>query len=390
MYNRNTVRARKLQRTPEMAKKKKNLNPRKTSLILAALTPALIIAVLQLQARYQLITQRQETVHESIKEYSYRGWHVDDLLISYEEEYTENKFIDYLLEETDTTNIDQYETELHNMVDNEKKIITEAQIAQKRDSARFYIDEISQDTADLESYFEDLDEGLDTNNYHLISSSLSNIEQEITALDKSQEKDIESLIQRKVDTVKSIHRIGQIYGLDFTAEVNNAQSIAQKDIDPLEKFTQLDELKTSSASELDQSIIANGGRSYSGKRIFISISQQRLYMVEDYNIVHEMPASTGKHGHGTGVGEFQVYDKDPMVWGYYDIWMPYWITVYYSGGLKNGIHGIPISPASGRWSHWDGAVGNYPITYGCIMPHDWDAEIVFDWADVGIPVSILY
>lgn len=134
----------------------------------------------------------------------------------------------------------------------------------------------------------------------------------------------------------------------------------------------------------------NRGSWESNKRIIVSITRQYLYMVEDYEIVDSFPTATGVQGHGTSVGEFQVLEKLGTVWGYYDIWMPYWMTIYYSGGLKNGIHGIPWYPTGQRWTFWEDRIGLEPLTYGCVMPHDVKAKELYEWAEVGIPVSILW
>ncbi|MEA3357031.1 MAG: L,D-transpeptidase, partial [Patescibacteria group bacterium] len=190
--------------------------------------------------------------------------------------------------------------------------------------------------------------------------------------------------------VESISFVAPYYRVQLDEPMSKAQEITNHGTDPFQTYINLKEFSNSLAEKLDSAIIARGGTATNGKRILIAIGRQRLYMLENHNIVYEMPASTGIKGHGTAAGEFQVYEKVPMAWGYYHIWMPYWLTVYYSGGLGNGIHGIPISPVSGRWSSWDNVVGVSPITYGCIMPHDWDAKIVYEWADIGTPVSIVY
>jgi lipoprotein-anchoring transpeptidase ErfK/SrfK len=115
-----------------------------------------------------------------------------------------------------------------------------------------------------------------------------------------------------------------------------------------------------------------------------------MYLVEDYEVIKEFPASTGQYGAATALGEFQVYEKLGTVWGIYNIWMPYWMTIYYVGDVKNGIHGIPIGADGVRWSSWEQRIGVIPTTVGCVMPTDKNAKIVYDWADVGTPVSIVW
>jgi hypothetical protein len=52
-------------------------------------------------------------------------------------------------------------------------------------------------------------------------------------------------------------------------------------------------------------------------------------------------ASTGI-GNSTRIGTFKVLDKIPNAYSNsFNIWMPYWMGIYYSGTLENGIHGLP-------------------------------------------------
>ncbi len=66
------------------------------------------------------------------------------------------------------------------------------------------------------------------------------------------------------------------------------------------------------------------------------------------------------------------------------------MTIYYVGNAKNGIHGIPIGADGVRWSDWERYVGIQPMTIGCVMPRDKDAKTVYNWADIGTPVSIVW
>ena len=139
----------------------------------------------------------------------------------------------------------------------------------------------------------------------------------------------------------------------------------------------------------DKYVISRGSWE-SKKRILISTHQQHMYLIDNYDLYTDFPASTGRYGAATALGEFKVWEKLGTVWGIYDIWMPYWMTIYYVGNAKNGIHGIPIGADGVRWSDWERYVGIQPMTIGCVMPRDKDAKTVYNWADIGTPVSIVW
>ena len=123
----------------------------------------------------------------------------------------------------------------------------------------------------------------------------------------------------------------------------------------------------------------------SGKWILIDISEQHTYAYEDKKLVYSFVASTGI-GNSTRIGTFKVLDKIPNAYSNaFGIWMPYWMGIYYSGTLENGIHGLPK-----LWNGvelWGSLLGQ-PATYGCIESKTSEAKLLYDWAEVGIPVVI--
>ena len=124
-----------------------------------------------------------------------------------------------------------------------------------------------------------------------------------------------------------------------------------------------------------------------GKYILVSISEQHLYAYQDNQLVYSFVASTGMHN-ATRTGVFQVLDKIPNAYGAtWDLWMPNWMGIYYSGTLENGIHALPI--LSNGTQLWAGYLGT-PISFGCIVLGVQDAQSLYDWADVGTTVEIKY
>jgi lipoprotein-anchoring transpeptidase ErfK/SrfK len=126
--------------------------------------------------------------------------------------------------------------------------------------------------------------------------------------------------------------------------------------------------------------------SYSGdKSILVDISEQHLYAYEGDVLVYSFVASTGMNN-ATRVGTFQVLDKIPNAYGAtWNIWMPNWMGIYWSGTLENGIHALPILSSGARL--WSGYLGT-PISYGCVVLGVEESQLLYDWADIGTPVTI--
>jgi lipoprotein-anchoring transpeptidase ErfK/SrfK len=126
--------------------------------------------------------------------------------------------------------------------------------------------------------------------------------------------------------------------------------------------------------------------SYSGsKYIQVDISEQHMYVYDGENLVYSFVASTGM-GNSTRVGTFNVLNKIPNAYGAtWNIWMPNWLGIYWSGGLQNGIHALPI--LSNGATLWAGYLGT-PISFGCVVLDTYDAQVLYDWADIGTLVEI--
>jgi len=126
---------------------------------------------------------------------------------------------------------------------------------------------------------------------------------------------------------------------------------------------------------------------YSGgaKYVLVDISEQHLYAYEGNTLVFSFVASTGMNN-ATATGSFSVLNKIPSAYGStWDIWMPYWLGIYWSGTLQNGIHALPIM--SNGATLWAGYLGT-PISYGCVVLGTYEAQLLYNWVDVGTPVDI--
>ena len=127
------------------------------------------------------------------------------------------------------------------------------------------------------------------------------------------------------------------------------------------------------------------------KYLEVDISQQKLYRWEDGEVVGIHIISTGKYG-PTPIGIHKIKNKAKIAWSPpAKVWMPFWMAFGYNPDLEAylGFHELP---------YWDGPNGTrirrsfdtlgVPVTGGCIQLNIGDAEEVYNWAEVGIPVLI--
>ena len=124
-----------------------------------------------------------------------------------------------------------------------------------------------------------------------------------------------------------------------------------------------------------------------GKQIVISIAEQRLRVYENGKLLYDWPCSTGKEDSPTYRGHFQVLSKEEMAYAsQWDLEMPHFIAVYRAGGdTYNGIHALPILSNGQRL--WAGHLGS-KASFGCIILGIEEAETLFEWAELGVPVTI--
>jgi lipoprotein-anchoring transpeptidase ErfK/SrfK len=135
------------------------------------------------------------------------------------------------------------------------------------------------------------------------------------------------------------------------------------------------------ARPADETVPSYGGSKY----ILVDISEQHMYVYEEDALVYSFVASTGINN-ATRVGTFAVQSKIPSAYGStWNIWMPSWLGIYWSGRLENGIHALPILPGGGIL--WEGYLGR-PVSYGCVVLGTYEAQILYDWAEIGTPVEI--
>lgn len=123
------------------------------------------------------------------------------------------------------------------------------------------------------------------------------------------------------------------------------------------------------------------------RKVIVDVSDQHLVAYEDGKPVNEFVVSTGRKGSETLLGDFYIQNHIDNAYGAtWGIDMPYWMGFYWTAnGLQNGFHGQPVNSDGIRM--WEGYVGT-PISYGCIVMADDNAQWLYEWANVGTAVTI--
>ena len=124
-----------------------------------------------------------------------------------------------------------------------------------------------------------------------------------------------------------------------------------------------------------------GIQSNDSKRIYVDLTNQRLYAFEGNNIIMNVPVSTGKWN-PTPTGTFRIW-----------IWLRY---TRMTGGSGAGYYNLPnvpytmyfynnlISKASGYSLHgayWHNNFG-HPMSHGCVNMRIEDAQKLFYWTNL--------
>lgn len=126
-----------------------------------------------------------------------------------------------------------------------------------------------------------------------------------------------------------------------------------------------------------------------GKRVIISISQQRMWAYENGGLKWEWLVSTGIESSPTTPGVFQIQSHEANAYAAsWDLWMPYFMGIYQpvpTAAFMNGFHGFPTRDGSNLL--WTGNLGG-PVTYGCILLSNTNAALLYDWAEEGVIVEV--
>lgn len=133
--------------------------------------------------------------------------------------------------------------------------------------------------------------------------------------------------------------------------------------------------------------------------IEIDLAQQKAFLLQDGKVVYESPISSGRPGHLTPTGNFQVLEKDDN----------HLSSLY--GRIVDGNGKVVVRDADADMSvpkgakfvqapmkhflRFDGATGmhsgylpGYPASHGCVRMPEVKAELFFGIAEIGTPVRV--
>jgi lipoprotein-anchoring transpeptidase ErfK/SrfK len=126
-----------------------------------------------------------------------------------------------------------------------------------------------------------------------------------------------------------------------------------------------------------------------GKRIIVSMREQRVRVYENGNVRWDWPASTGISSSPTWPGVYQIISHEPNAYAAnWNLWMPSFLGVYRpipGQAFTNGFHGFPTR--GGSQLLWTNSLGTR-VTYGCILLSSENAALLYNWAENGVIVEI--
>lgn len=124
-----------------------------------------------------------------------------------------------------------------------------------------------------------------------------------------------------------------------------------------------------------------------GKRIVVSISQQRMYAYQNGGLIRTEIISTGIADSPTLPGLFQIKSHYENAYASrWDLWMPHFLGVYDAvPGFENGFHGLPLLSNGRRL--WADVLGR-PASFGCIILTLDGSAWLAAWAEMGVVVDI--
>lgn len=116
-----------------------------------------------------------------------------------------------------------------------------------------------------------------------------------------------------------------------------------------------------------------------GRWIDVNLAEQQIYAYEGNLLVNSFIVSTGLPDTPTVTGEYRIYVKVPIQDmsgpGYYLPDVP-WVMFFYD---EYGFHG----------TYWHNNFGT-PMSRGCVNLRIEDADWLYNWASIGIGVSVHY
>jgi lipoprotein-anchoring transpeptidase ErfK/SrfK len=135
--------------------------------------------------------------------------------------------------------------------------------------------------------------------------------------------------------------------------------------------------------------------------IVVSIPKQRAYLMIGDQIVADGPISSGKRGHETPHGHFNVMEKDPnhhsSLYGDFVDRSGRVVRAGVSAHIDSAPSGTHFAGAAMKWflrltgegvGMHIGILPGYPASHGCVRESPDGAKLFYDHAKVGTPVDV--
>lgn len=135
--------------------------------------------------------------------------------------------------------------------------------------------------------------------------------------------------------------------------------------------------------------------------IVVSVPKQRAYLMIGDQIVADGPISSGKRGHETPRGHFNVMEKDPnhhsSLYGDFVDRSGRVVRAGVSAHIDSAPSGTHFAGAAMKWflrltgegvGMHIGILPGYPASHGCVRESVEGAKLFYDHAKVGTPVDV--
>ena len=136
-------------------------------------------------------------------------------------------------------------------------------------------------------------------------------------------------------------------------------------------------------------------------RIVVSLAKQRAYLMIGDDVVADGPVSSGRQGHGTPTGHFNVMEKDPnhhsSLYGDFVDSSGRVVRAGVSALIDSAPSGTHFAGAPMKWflrltsegvGMHVGILPGYPASHGCIRESSDGAKLFYDYAKVGTSVHV--
>jgi lipoprotein-anchoring transpeptidase ErfK/SrfK len=135
--------------------------------------------------------------------------------------------------------------------------------------------------------------------------------------------------------------------------------------------------------------------------IVVSLSKQRAYLMIGDQVVADGPISSGKRGHSTPIGHFNVMEKDPnhrsSLYGNFVDSAGRVVRAGVSARVDSAPSGTHFAGAPMQWflrltgegvGMHVGILPGYPASHGCIRESAEGAKLFYDHTKMGTPVEV--